>query len=244
MGNPVDQYILEKRAARDQKHLELWQEWKSNPNPTTLKPLLKQFEPVFNHSIRSWKAPNVNEAAFKGEVIIHAIKAFGNYDPSRGASLTTHVVQRIQKAKRFNAQAQNMAYIPEDKAKHIGAIDAARDQLYEELGRDPTHSEIAGTIGITPKQVKEIQVRRRADIRGSAFASDPVGYSASRDQEIISLLRPELKPDEQVVYDYIYGMNGKPRISSTGELAKKLGKTDSQISRIKNRIAEVYNRYK
>lgn len=247
MANPVDSYFdakLEKRAHRDEKHRELWQTWKTDPNPQTLKPLLKELEPVFGHALRSWKAPNVNEAAFKAEIVTHAIKALQNYDPNRGASLSTHITGRIQKAKRFNTQAQNMAYIPEEKARHIGAIDAARDSLYDDLGRDPTHTEIAKIVGLTPNRVKEIQGLRRADIRGSTFASDPVGHSSSRDQEIISLLRAELKPDEQSVYDHIYGQNGKPVVSSTGALAKLLGKTDSQVSRIKNRIAEAYNKYK
>ena len=247
MTDPVDGYLdakLEKRAQRDQKHVELWQTWKSNPTPQTLKPLLKELEPVFGHALNSWKAPNVNPAAMKANITQHAIRALEGYDPNRGASITTHVTNRIQKAKRFNVQAQNMAYIPEEKARHIGAIDAARDKLYDEFGRDPTHTEIAGEVGLSPKRVKEIQGLRRADIRSSTFASDPTGYAASRDQEIIHLLRAELKPEEQKVYDYIYGQNGMPTITSTGELAKKLGKTDSQISRIKNRIAAEYAKYK
>jgi hypothetical protein len=244
--NPVEDYLdarKEKNASRDDKHTELWQTWKADPNPQTLKPLLQQFAPTFNHAIKSWKAPNVNEAAFRAEIQSHAIKAFGNYDPNRGASLTTHVTGRIQKAKRFNTQSQNMAYIPEDKAKWIGKIDAAKDQLYEELGRDPTHIELAPLVGISPKRVKEIQGLRRADIRSSTFQSDPGGYSSSRDQEIISLLRSELKGDEQLVYDHIYGQNGKPVVTSTGELGRLLGKSPSQISRLKSRIAAAYKKY-
>lgn len=245
--NAVDDYLdsrLEKRAERDQKHLELWQTWKADPNPQTLQPLLKQFEPTFNYAVKSWRAPKVNESAFRAEITSHAIKALENYDPNRGASLVTHVTGRIQKAKRFNTQAQNMAYIPEEKAKYIGKIDAARDQLYDELGREPTHVELAPIVGISAKRVKEIQGLRRADIHSSTFQSDPNGYAGSRDQEIISLLRPELKGDEQVVYDHVYGQNGKRTVTSTGELAKILGKSPSQISRIKSRIADAYNKYR
>lgn len=245
--NAVDDYLdtkLEKRAERDQKHIELWQTWKADPNPQTLQPLLKQFEPTFGHAVRSWKAPNVNESAFRAELTGHAIKALEGYDPSRGASLTTHITNRIQKAKRFNTQAQNMAYIPEEKAKYIGKIDAARDQLYDELGREPTHQEISPIVGISAKRVKEIQGLRRADIRSSTFQSDPNGHAGSRDQEIISLLRHELKGDEQLVYDHIYGQNGQSVMTSTGALAKQLGKSPSQISRIKNRIADAYAKYK
>lgn len=245
--NALDEYEdakLEKRAERDQKHLQLWETWKANPTPQTLKPLLKQFEPTFGHAVRSWKAPNVNESAFRADLTRHAINALENYDPSYGTSLTTHITGRIQKSKRFNTQAQNMAYIPEEKAKWIGKIDAARDQLYDEHGRDPTPEEMSPVVGIPAERIKEIQGLRRADIRSSTFQSDPGGQGGSRDQEIIALLRPELKRDEQLVYDYIYGQNGKRVVTSTGELGKLLGKSPSQISRLKSRIAEVYNKYK
>lgn len=244
--NPVDDYLeakLEKRSARDEKHLELWQQWKAEPTPQKLQPLLRQLEPTFNTAIRNWKAPNVNETAFKAEIQTHAIKALENYDPSRGASIVTHVTGRIQKAKRFNTRAQNMAYIPEEKAKYIGQIDSARDELMDELGREPTHHEIAGIVNIPAKRVKEIQGLRFADIKGSAFQSDPQGHTGSRDREVIALLRQELKGDEQTVYDYVYGQNGKPKTESTGEIARRMGMSASQVSRIKNRIAAAYKKY-
>lgn len=242
----VDDYLeskFEKRAERDEHDIALWQTWKANKTPQTLQPLLKRFEPTLNAKVRDWKAPNVNETAFRSVLQSHAIKAFENYNPDRGASLNTHVTTRIEGAKRFNTRSQNVAYIPEDKVKYIGKIDAARDQLYDELGREPTHAEIAPFVGIPAKRVKEIQGLRRADLRASAFQSDPSGYVGSRDQEVISLLRPELKEEDHPVFDHLYGMNGLPVITSTGALAKKLGKSPSQISRIKNRIAAAYKKY-
>jgi integrase len=242
---PVDDYlsaVREKNAERDDKHKELWQTWKQDPNPQTLQPLLHQFEPIFSSKVREWKAPNTNEAAFRADLNKRAINAFENYDPNK-ASLVTHVNNYLKKSKRFNTRNQNLAYIPEEKAKYIGKIDAARDQLYDEFGREPTHSEVGSIVGISGRRVKEIQGLRRADIIGSSFQSDPQGHVGSRDQEVISLLRQELKGDEQKVYDYVYGQNGMPKIESTGEIARRMGKSDSQVSRIKNRIAEVYKKY-
>lgn len=244
--NPIDEYqdaVLEKRAERDQHHLQLWQTWKQDPTPNNLQPLLKQFDRTFGAAVKTIKAPNVNEAAFRGVLAKNAISAFESYDPNRGASLTTHVTNYIQKAKRFNTKAQNMAYIPEDKVKYIGKIDAARDELRDDLGRDPTHQEIGSRVGISGKLVKEIQGLRRADIRASSFQSDPVGHVGSRDREVISLLKTELKGDDLTVYNYLYGQNGMPKIESTGDIAKRMGKSPSQISRIKNHIAALYNQY-
>jgi DNA-directed RNA polymerase specialized sigma subunit len=251
--NPVDEYLdsagglktagIEKRSARDQQHLEYWQTWKAEPSKENIKPLIKEFQPTFNAKLREWKAPNTQEAAFRADLMSHTIKAFESYDPNRGASLSTHVNNYLKKAKRFNTRNQNVAYIPEEKAQWIGPIDTARDKLYEDLGRHPTHEEIAGEVGIKPKLVKEIQGMRYADVRGSAFQSDPLGHTGSRDQEVISLLRHELNEKEKPVYDYVYGQNGKPKIESTGEIAKRLGMSPSQVSRIKNSIGAKYKQY-
>lgn len=245
--DPIDDYLTAKTKqghAQNDTKMQLWGQWKQNPNPTTLEPLLHAFKPTFNTQVRTIKAPNTNETALRADLMTQAIKAFQNYDPNRGASLTTHVTNSLKKSQRFNTRVQNLAYIPEDKTKYIGSIDAARDELRDELNRDPTHAEIGARVGLTGKRVKEIQGLRRADIRGSSFQSDPVGHVSSRDQEVISLLRHELKPgDEQTVYDYLYGKNGKQKVESTGAIARLMGKNESQISRIKNKIGALYKQY-
>ena len=255
--DPVEDYLDQfsesgKTAAqkRDEEDLQAWQTWRQNPNAKTMAPILNRMEPVFNSAVRSFKAPNVNEAAFRGFLQQQAIRAAQTFDPTRGASFRTHATNLMQKAKRFNAQLQNAAYIPEEKVRFIGPIDAAVDHLTDELGREPTHSEVAKQVSMQPrfrisaKRVGEIQGLRRKDILGSSFESDPLGHTGSRDREIIALLRPSLKTeDERTVYDYTYGMNGKPKITSTNELASRMGKNPSQIARIKSRIIEEYNKY-
>jgi DNA-directed RNA polymerase specialized sigma subunit len=146
---------------------------------------------------------------------------------------------------RFNANQQNYARIPEGQARRIGKIDSARNELSEELGRDPTHEEIAELLNsrlvgkekaLSGKQVAKIQASRINDVVLSSLEQDPSPNAINRDREIISLLRPTLKPDEQVVFDHLYGINGRPLISSTNELARTLGKQPSQISRLRSSI--------
>ena len=251
--NPVDEYLgdgLEKNAERTQNDLAMWETWKGNPTKTALKPLIDRFEPNFKRGVRQWKAPNVNEVAFKGNMMQHAIHAIQSYDPTRGTTLDTHVNNAIRKSQRFNNQMQNLAYIPEGKSKYIGPINAAADHLRDEFGRDPTHDEIAKQVNLMPgyrltgPRVAEIQGLQRKDILSSAFESDPQGHTGSRDREIVTLLRGNLQSDnEKSVYDYLYGANGKPKVTSTSAIANRMGMSDSQVSRIKGRILAEYNKY-
>lgn len=246
-SNPIDNAFdgqVKAAAEKRAEDLKLWEAWKQNPGPETTRPIMQRFEPVFKAKIRQWKAPNVNEDAFRTELQLRTLKALETFDPSK-AGFRTHLEFHLQKAMRFNANQQNYARIPEGQARRIGKIDSARNELSEELGRDPTHEEIAELLNsrlvgkekaLSGKQVAKIQASRINDVVLSSLEQDPSPNAINRDREIISLLRPTLKPDEQVVFDHLYGINGRPLISSTNELARTLGKQPSQISRLRSSI--------
>lgn len=251
--NPLDAYTSEreKRAAKQRADdHELWQTWKADPGKHTLEPLLKRFDPVIGQRVSMWKAPNVSESALRANLQGLAVKAFETYDPSK-AGLNTHVQNTLRRGLRFTHKTQNLAYIPEAKVEKIGPIQTAVDVLKEDLGRDPTPSEIASHVNqglpsnkhITPRKVQEIQNQRFSDLFESGTEFDPVAIPSSREQEVLALLRPTLSIDQQSVFDHLYGLNGNARTTSTGDIARKLGKSPSQISRLKKSIDASYKRY-
>jgi DNA-directed RNA polymerase specialized sigma subunit len=239
-------------AIKGQPEFKMWEQWKQNPGPETTRPLLQHFEPIFKNKVNTWKAPNVNEAAFKAELKIRAINAFESYNPERGAALRTHLENHLMKAMRYNAQQQNTMYIPEGKSGYIGKIDAVKNELNEDLGRAPSNDEIAELLNerlkprrpLTGAKVKQIEDSRVRDTLSSNFESDPNPFALNRDREVATLLRPTLPPDQQVVFDYLYGQNGKRQITSTNELAKELGKTPSQVSRLRTAILRKFDSYR
>lgn len=252
--NPLDEALNEKQKVAAQRAAEdhqLWEQWQQNPTPDNMHPLIQRFEPVFKQKTRLWRAPNVPESAFKANLKLQAIDAFKTYDPGKGAALRTHVENRLKKSMRFNAQQQNMARIPEAKSYQIGPIQRAQDELREELGRPPTPTEISEFLNpmmsprkrLTPQKVEQIQQAQIRDVIGSAFDSDPVPKAIGRERQVISLLRPTLTPDQQAVFDHLYGLNGKKSISSTNELASELGKSPSQISRLRTGIFQQFQKY-
>jgi len=251
-SNPVEELEEFKKTSasekRDKEH-QLWEHWNENGRkPQHLEPLLNAFNTVVNAKTREWKAPRINESAFKAELQTHMIKAFENYDPTRGASLRTHIENRIQKAKRYNTKNQNFAYIPEEPARFIGKINRAKDELQEEHGVEPSHAQIAQQVNyndskarLNAKKVKDILEWQRLDIPGSTFSYDPTPRTGNREQEVLGLVHAEMHTvfplaDERAVFQHIYGLDGKPIITGTNELAAKLGKSPSQVSRIKKSI--------
>lgn len=248
MTTPIDKYLETKLAAaaeRKQNEIHLWQQWvASDEHPKHLEPLLKIYEPKLERKVKEWKAPNVSKAAFKLELQNHLIRAFRNYDPERGASLNTHVEMRLQKAKRYNSKQQNMAYIPEGKSGKISTIQRAHDHLSEEYGRPPTHVEIGDYLGMRPKLVEQIQKAQIRDVLGSSFESDPLETQrrgAYEDQQlaVVANTLPQVfpnKPEMHTLFNHIFATNDHARIISTTALAKKMGKSQPQIARMKSQM--------
>jgi DNA-directed RNA polymerase specialized sigma subunit len=197
--------------------------------------------------MKEWRPPSVPKSAFEAELTKHVIKAIETYDPNRGASLNTHVNHRIQKAKRYMVQQQNLARIPEEQAYRIGDIQRTQDELFEQFGRKATHAEIGTHLGMPEKRVTTIIKSMRRDIPSSRWESDPevtqISQQSQREHEILPLIRDTLNPQEQQVFDHIYGHNGTPVISGTGQLAKRLGMSPSQVSRLKTSIGNKYRSY-
>jgi DNA-directed RNA polymerase specialized sigma subunit len=251
MTNPVEDYVKEKTAAKEQrkKHeLQLWQTWKEQgEQPNHLQPLLKLYEPLLAQKVRLWKAPQVPESAFKAELQTHLIKAFQGYDPARGAAINTHVEKRLEKAKRYNNRYQNLAYIPEGQSGMIGSIAKARDVLTDQFGRAPTTDEIADHLSLTPKRLDTILKSVKRDIpMGRSAGAESYDYAAAGDrvgrgfeeqqiavaQHILPTIFPN-KPEMHDLFHYTFGTNEYPQVHSTGDLAKRMGKSESQVSRMK-----------
>jgi DNA-directed RNA polymerase specialized sigma subunit len=253
--NPLDAALNSKEKLAAERRAEdhaLWEQWKVDPNPQTLRPLLRRFEPLLNAKLQQYRAPTVNPAAFKTNLKMHALNAFETFDPSR-ASLRTHVENHLRRSMRFNVQQQNYAYIPEGQVAYIGALDRARDELLEETGEEPSHAQLATFVNqrpdmlgakkpLTPSMVSRIQGGRRKDVVSSSMEGG-VEVAPSRNEAVLGLMHAALNPAQQQVFNHIYGMNGAPRITSTSALAARLGKSPSQISRLKTSIATEYKKY-
>lgn len=245
--DPVDELLQEKTAdnsVRRQKEHNLWEQWNTTGRqPEHLEPLLDSFKPLVAQKVREWAPPMIPKSAFEGELHKHLIHAFESYNPNRGASLSTHVHHRIQKAKRYMNQYQNMAYIPEGKTRYIGAIQKAQNQLTQDFGRQPTHEEIADHIGMPVKKVRDITESMRKDIPGSTWETDANPQMLNREREVLDLLKYNLTEEELQVFDHVFGLNGHEKIDATKDIAKKLGKSDSQVSRLKTSILNKYRAY-
>ncbi len=246
--NPVDAYLQTKQAANDSRRArehELWANWKAKPNRARLRQVVGAFDGAVDEHLRRYRPPNVQEAALRSNLTRQLVRAIETYDDSRGTQLNTHVRNAFPRSLRTVKRDQNHGYSPEGKLSLIGKFQHAHDELRDRFGRDPSAAEIGRHVGHPARVVAQVQATAaNKDIIGSSFESDPLPRAGSREHEVLSLLPQALRPRERQAFDYLYGRSGKPRVTSTSELAKLLGTSPSQVSRIKARILKKFEEYK
>jgi len=240
--------ILRKRQRFE---IEQWQKWKkSGEKPSELRPLLQSMRPLIKGQVNVFKGRvrDIPPAAIEAEFNKHAMTAFRTYDPNRGAKLSTHVRNQLQKAKRYVATHQNVAYIPEHRVWKIGEFQTAQGELSEKFGREPTNQEMSEHLRWSPNEVSRMSRELRRDLPTSGFVSpeggsvDPYSMMPSREREVLNLIEYELSPEEKLVFDYTYGRHGKPQMQP-GQIASRLHFSPSKVSRLRKSITGKMQRH-
>lgn len=229
---------------RKQRELNLWLDWKNSGYSTDkLRPLLQSFMPLIRHRMNVYigRVKMIPDSAIEIEFQLRAVDAFRTYDPSKG-SLSTYVYRYLDKAKRFIAEHQNVGRIPENRIYNIRKYTSARDELADQLDREPTTKELASKLKWSEPEVARMEAEMRSDLTTQGFEDDPYALTPSKSEEVLRLFKFELEGDERKVYEYLTGY-GAQQIFSTRDIAAKMGVPDYQVSRLKNSIQLKLRRY-
>ena len=124
-------------SKRAQKDLELWQQWKSDPTPGTLEPLMNSLQGVINSKVNEFRLAPVPNSAVKGFANAQAVKALHTYNPNKGAAVHSFVGWHLKKVRSFVLKHQNIGRIPEHRGYNITAFKDARSDLTEKMGHPP-----------------------------------------------------------------------------------------------------------
>lgn len=232
--------------SRQQRDLHLWQTWKdSNEHPDHLAPLLSAVKPIMRQQVNRY-AGNVPipKPALEAEVTRLTVDALRAYNPTRGAQINTHVISQLRGLQRYVIKNQNFSRITETRAHKIGQYQRAKALLHDSLGREPTVTEVADEMKVSVRTVEKLAREMRPDLLASAAENDPFLDEEPRSREMLRLMYPyEFTPDEQKVFEFLLGLNGRPVEKSTGKVARQLKMSDSKVSQLRAAIAKKAHKY-
>ena len=246
LGSDVEKTAAKKDLFETKKNeFDLWNKWKEGgEKPEDLKPLLQSFRPYIRGKANFWSSrADLPPAAVHAEFTYQAVNAFKTYDPSKGSALGTWVTGTLKKAQRWVSKYQDPLRFQEKRYYKAGVWDNAKATLEDRFNREPTTREMAEHLGWSEAEAGRLE----AEKRGAVFSSGLEGYDStkivpSREAEKLRLVQYELSPEEQQVYDYTIGANGKPQLRP-GEIATRLNISPSKVTRIRAMIAKKMNEY-
>jgi DNA-directed RNA polymerase specialized sigma subunit len=211
---------------RQQQDLELWREWRRTNNPQTLAKLLDKLQPLIRREVAKWGG-TVPPAALESKGRLLTVEALKSYNPNMGAAIGTHVTARLRKLSRHVYPYQNVARIPENQQLMFNTVSVAQNRLYDDLGRDPTVTELADELKWSPKKVSDFQRsysrKEYGESEGAFLETD------TADTTLTDFYYHGLTPDDQKLFEDITGYGGT-RPKTNTQLKKKYKLTQGQLS--------------
>lgn len=223
-----------------QYELDLWKKWKRTKNQTHLNELLKSMDPFLQSNVNKFTGSPLPRPAIETQARLLAVKAFGTYNPNKGAALNTHLGHELKHLTRYVLEYQNVGKIPENRGIAISKFQNVKSNLVEELGREPSTVELADKLQWSPAEVSRMQSELRQDlniVQGKEESFFDTNFNVSdQKRDIVEFVYYSSTPEEQKILEYWFGLGGNPQLN-VEQIALRLNKTPAQIRDISKELA-------
>lgn len=212
------------------KDQQLWEAWKETGSKKHLGELVDQLSPVIYSEVHR-ASGTLPTAALGAEAKKWAIKAIQTYDPSKGTTLSTHVMNYLPKVRRMNYKYQNAVRLPENMQLKYHDYNRQLTQLTDQLNREPTDEELAKTLGWSKPQVIKFKNSLFADLIESS-SERPGEYSQfNHNSLLMEHLMAQLSPEEKMILEKEDGV-------SATEISEKLGVNLNRYNYLRKKLVD------
>jgi DNA-directed RNA polymerase specialized sigma subunit len=256
LGQKLDSKTKSDKVAKlnEEEFLRVFNTWKSTKNPKLLNELINLTSPVWKKAISVFGGDPSDplHIAYAKEIVIDGLNKF---DPEK-AKINTFLWFKLNNLQRKVLKIQNVLNIPERDLQLKNKLELLEEELREKLGRDPSDQELADYAGVTVKRIARLR-KGTSPILASSLqmenesgeeshelpVSIPTEDKKKRDL-ILDLVHFESTPEQQVLMEYIFGMNGKKQLSvkdAANKAGLSLNVAYKFIRDINDRISKYYN---
>lgn len=211
---------------RREEDLEAWKTWKKAPTDFNMQQILDRVNPLIQKEVNRWSGTLARPALeLEGKRL--AVEALQSYSPTAGASIGTHVTNRLQKLSRLPYTHQNIARIPEYQTLKFHSYNLAKSTLQDRMGRSPTTDELSDELGWSQSYLNRFQKSMHRELTESG--PPPMLDTKADEGGVVDFLYHDLAPKQKKLFQFTTGYGGSPVLNGQ-ELMKKLRLTQGQLS--------------
>jgi RNA polymerase sigma factor FliA len=151
-GDDVDPVAANEAALR-----ALWEKFKATGDQSTRERLILHYSPLVKYvagRVGVGLPPNIEQADLVSYGVFGLIDAIEKFDIDRAIKFETYAISRIRGAIIDELRA--IDWIPRSVRYKAREVERAYSALEGELHRTPTESEVAGRLGITREDLRQI----------------------------------------------------------------------------------------
>jgi DNA-directed RNA polymerase specialized sigma subunit len=211
--------------------------WQRQPTTGNLHQVLASVNPTINSAMTTYAGGHVSPLV-RGRAKTMALGAIKSYDPARGASLQTHIMNQLRPLTRYVNRATRPMGLPERRVRQLYSLEQAEKDFYERHGRDPTDDELADRLGLSIRRVGRIRTYASPMIGAESFGEDAVDPTISRPDPMevwIDYVHHDLGPIDRKILDWKMGRGGQSALRNV-EIARRLNISPAAITQ---RVARI-----
>jgi DNA-directed RNA polymerase specialized sigma subunit len=231
--------------ALEPEYMHAYETWKRSPSPQANDELLNVLSPVIDNAVKTYGGGNNPIIRSKAKKIL--MDSLPKYDPT-ATKLKTYAFNQLQGLKRFSMQQGQIISIPEQVQLDHMNLSKAENELREELGRDPTDTELADATSLSMKRIGYVRQLKMPSSEGNILKpmsgsdgsdfNDPAVASQRGSKELSawhSFVYDSLGDIDKLILEHSFGLNGK-KVLSNQQIAAKLRISPAAVSIRKNKI--------
>lgn len=214
---------------------ELYQRWKATRNPDDLEAVIDEMSGMIHTAAMKYANGVVpmESLRIKGRQL--AAEAVRSYDESKGMKLSVWVHTYLEKLNRFYSQ-NGIVHVSEDMFNMQSGYFRERQGLSDELGRDPTVSELADAMSVPEKKILQLEKVFAPSYNDSSTNTAKYLGTNEIDAQDLLYAYQQLSEEEQRLFKLKTGWpSGKQH--TLAAIAKKTGMSVASVSRRMEDIA-------
>jgi hypothetical protein len=215
--------------------------WNRTRSPEAMDEILKHSRDVIEKGITTYSGTDSPLMRSRARSI--AAQAVKSYDPTAKASLSSWIMTNLQGLTRYRQQVSPIR-VPERVQYELHAVNQAAQELYDELGRDPTPVELADRTGLSSKRIDYVRRFNRSIRTESDYVDEEGGtyLPGVPDNSWENVWAEFVYHDLDNINKKIYDMRVRKGMS-VNDIAGKLNMSASAVSQRANKISDMLSEY-